>query len=128
LLFTVFDLFVEIPCRIPIEVLPASLFGARDLGSSSGFANFKAEGDLGHSTGNNHHGVDGCGPEQRSSSLVGAAAVDTGLGVVLAGVVSGRNGTESELKGWIGRQRRPVEGAAGTTNRNVVEAKVMSQD
>jgi hypothetical protein len=88
-------LFVEIPCRVPIEVLPASLFGARDLGSSPGFANFEAKAELGHGTGNNHHGVDGCGPEQRSSSLVGTAAVDSGLGVVLAGVVSGRNGAKS---------------------------------
>lgn len=123
-----FVLFVEIPCRVPIEVLPASLFGARNLGSSPGFANFKDEAELGHSTGNSHHGIDGSGLEQRSSSLVGTATVDSGLGVVLAGVVSGRNGTESELKGWIGSQRRPGERAAGTTNRNVVEAKVMSQD
>ena len=122
-----FVLFVEIPCRIPIEVLPASLFGARDLGSSPWIANFKDEAELGHSTGNNHHGTDGSGLEQRSSSLVDTATVDSGLGVVLAGVVSGRNGTASGLKGWIGRQRRPVERAAGTTNRNVVEAKVMSQ-
>jgi hypothetical protein len=59
---------------------------------------------------------------------VGAPTVDSGLGVVLASVVSGRNGAERESKGWIGRQRRPMEWAAGTTNRNVVEAKVMSQD
>jgi hypothetical protein len=128
LLFAVFVLFVEIPCRVPIEVLPVSLFGARHLGTSPGFANFKHEAELGHRTGNHHHGIDGSGLEQRSSSLVGTAAVDSGLGVVLAGVVSGRNGTESELKGRIGRQRRPLERAAGTTNRNVVEAKVMSQD
>jgi hypothetical protein len=124
----VFVLFVEIPCRVPVEILPAAVFGARDLGSSSGFANFKDEAELGHGTGNNHHGVDGCGPEQRSSSLVGAATADSGLGVVLAGVVFGRNGMESEVKDWIGRQRRPLGRAAGTTNRNVVEAKVMFQD
>jgi hypothetical protein len=128
LLFAVFVLFVQIPCRVPVEVLPASLFGARDLGSSPGRANFKDEAELGHSTGNNHHGIDGSGLEQRSSSLVGTATVDSGLGVVLDGVVSARNGTESELKGWIARQRRPVERAPGTTNRNVVEAKVMFQD
>ena len=128
MLFALFVLFVEIPCRIPIEVLPASLFGARDLGSSPGLANFKDEAELGHSIGSSHHGTDGSGLEQRSSSLVGTATADSGLGVVLAGVVSGRNGTESEIKGWNGRQRRPVERAAGTTNRNVVDAKVMSQD
>jgi hypothetical protein len=60
--------------------------------------------------------------------MVGTATVDSGLGVVLAGVVSGRNRTESEIKGWIGRQRRPVERPAETTTRNVVEAKVISQD
>jgi hypothetical protein len=125
LLFAVFVLLVEIPCRVPIEVLPASLFAARNLGTSPGFANFKDQAELGHSTGNNHHGIDGSGLEQRSSSLVGAATVDSGLGVVLAGVVSGRNGTESELEGRIGRQRRPVERAAGTTNRNVVERCVL---
>ena len=118
-----FVLFVEIRCRVSIEVLPASLFAARDLGSSSGFANFQNEVELGHRTGNNRHSIDASGLGQRSSSLVGTATVDSGLGVVLAGVVSGRNGTASGLKGWIGRQRRPVERASGTTNRNVVEAK-----
>jgi hypothetical protein len=113
----VFVLFVEIPCRVPIEVLPTSLFGARDLGSSPGFANFKNEAELGHSTGNNHHGIEGSGLEQRSSSLVGTATVDSGLGVVLAGVVSGRNGTESELNGWIARQRRPGERASGNNKQ-----------
>ena len=98
-----FVLFVEIPCRVPIEVLPTSLFGARDLGSLPGFANFTDEVELGHSAGNNHHSIDASGLEQRSSSLVGTATVDSGLGVVLAGVVSGRNGTASGLKGWIGR-------------------------
>jgi len=123
LLFAVFVLFVEIPCRVPIEVLPTSLFGARDLGSSPGFANFKDEVELGHNAGNNHHSIDASGLEQRRSSLVGTASVDSGLGFVLASVVSGRNGTASGLKGWIGRQRRNVERAAGTTNKNVVEAK-----
>jgi len=116
-------LFVEIPCRVPIEVLPTSLFGARDLGSSPGFANFQDEIELGRSTGNNRHSIDASGLEQRSPSLVGTAAVDPGLGFVLASVVSGCNGAASEIKGWIGRHRRPVERAAGTTNGNVVEAK-----
>jgi hypothetical protein len=111
LLFAVFVLFVEIPCRIPIEVLPASLFGARDLGSSPWFANLKDEAGLGHSAGNNHHSFDASGLEQGRSSLVGTASVDSGLGFVLASVVSGRDGTASEQKGWIGRQRRPVERA-----------------
>jgi hypothetical protein len=119
----VFVLFVEIPCRVPVEVLPASVFGARDLGSSPGFAHFKDEVELGHSTGNNHHSIDASGLEQWSSSLVGTATVDSGLGVVLAGVVSGLNGAASGLNGWIGRQRRRVERASGTANRNVVEAK-----
>jgi len=123
LLFAVFVLFVEIPRRVSIEVLPASLFAARDLGSSSGFANFQNEVELGHRTGNNRHSIDASGLEQRSPSLVGTATVDSGLGFVLASVVSGCNGAASELKGWIGRQRRPMERAAGTTNRNVVEAK-----
>jgi hypothetical protein len=128
LLFAVFVLFVEIPCRVPIQVLPTSLFGARDLGSSPGFANFQYEVELGHSTGNNHHRIDASGLERRSSSVVGTATVDFGLGFVLAGVVFGRDGTASGIKGWIGRQRRPVERAAGTTNRNVVEAKVVSTE
>jgi hypothetical protein len=123
LLFAVFVLFVEIPCRVLIEVLPAALFGARDLGSSPGFANFKDEVELGHGAGNNHHSIDVSWLEQRRSSLVGTASVDSGLGFVLASVVSGRNGAASELKGWIGGQRRPVERAAGTTNKSVVEAK-----
>jgi hypothetical protein len=91
----VFVLFVEIPCRVPIEVLPVSLFGARNLGTSPGFANCTHEAELGHSTGNRHHGINGSGLEQRSSSLVGTATVESGMGVVLAGVVSRRNGTES---------------------------------
>jgi hypothetical protein len=122
----VFVLFVEIPCRVSIEVLPASLFAARDLGSSSGFANFQDEVELGHRTGNNGHSIDASGLDQRSPSLVGTATVDSGLGFVLASVVSGRNGAASGLKGWIGRQRLPVERASGTTNRNVVEAKITS--
>jgi hypothetical protein len=91
--------------------LPTSLSGARDLGSSAGSANFKDEVELGHGAGNNHHSIDDSWLEQRRSSLVGAASVDSGLGSVLASVVSGRDGTASELKGWIGRQRRPVERA-----------------
>jgi len=128
LLFAVPVLFVEIPCGVPIEVLPASLFVARDLGSSPGFANLEAEAELGHDTGHNHHRIDASRLEQQSSSLVGTAAVDIRLGVVRASVVSGRNCTESDLKGWMGRQRRPVERAAGTTNRIVVDAKVMTKD
>ena len=118
-----FILFVEIPCRVPIEVLPTSLFGARDLGRSPGFANFQDEVEVGRRTGNNRHSVDASGLEQRSPSLVGIATLDSRLGFVLASVVSGCNGAASELKGWIGRQRRNVERAAGTTNKNVVEAK-----
>jgi aerobic-type carbon monoxide dehydrogenase small subunit (CoxS/CutS family) len=125
LLFAVLVLFVEIPCRVPIEVLPTSLFGARDLGSSPGFANFQDEVELGHSIGNNHHNLDASWLEQRSPSLVGTATVDSELGVVLASVVSGRNGTASGLKGWIGRQRRPTKRAAAT-NRNVVGPKHQS--
>jgi hypothetical protein len=123
LLFAVFILFVEIPCRVPVEVLPTSLFGARDLGSSPGFANFKDEAELGHSAGNSHHSIDASGLEQRRSSLVGTAKVDSGLGFVFASVVSGRNGTTSGLKDWIGKSRRPMERAARTTNKNFVEAK-----
>jgi len=123
-----FVLFVEIPRRIPVEILPSSLFVARDLGSSPRFANFQDEAELGHSTSNNHHSIDASGLEQRSSSLVGTATVDFGLGFVLAGVVFGRDGVASEIKAWIGSQRRPVERAAGTTNRNVVEAKVVSTE
>jgi len=91
LLFAVFVLFVEIPCRVPIEVLPTSLFGARDLGSSPGFANFQDEVELGHSTGNNHHSIDASGLEQRGAALVGTAAVDSELDPDLAGLVSGRD-------------------------------------
>ena len=120
-----FVLFVEIPCRVSIEVLPASLFAARDLGSSSGFANFQNEVDMGGRTGNNRHSIDASGVEQRSPSLVGTVTLDSGLGFVLAGMVSGRHGVAGEIKGWIGRQRRPLEQAAGTTNRNVIEGKIM---
>jgi hypothetical protein len=119
----VFVLFVEIPSRVSIEVLPASLFAACDLGSSPGFASFQDEVELGRRTGNNRHSIDASGLEQRSSSLVGTVTVDSKLGIVLAGVVSARDRMASEIKSWIGRQRRPVERASGTTNRNVVEAK-----
>jgi hypothetical protein len=122
----VFVLFVESPCRVPIEVLPTSLFGTCDLGRSPRFANFQDEVELRHSTGNNHHRIDASGLEQRSPSLVGTAPVDSGLGFVLAGVVSGRDGVASAIKGWIRRQRQPVERAPETTNRNVIEAKVTS--
>ncbi|SRR6266436_3644599 len=107
--------------------MPTSLFGTRDLGSSPGFADFKDEVELGHSAGNHHHSIDASGLEQRSSSLVGTAPLDAGLGVVLASVVSGRDGKASGLKGWIGKQRWPMERrASGAANRNVIEAKITS--
>src|SRR5712692_433869 len=40
-LFALFILFVEIPRGVPVEILPVSLFVARDLGRSSRFANFQ---------------------------------------------------------------------------------------
>jgi hypothetical protein len=102
--------------------LPASLFVACDPGRSPRFANFQNEVALDYGTGNNHYRIDASGLERRSPSLVGAAPVDSGLGIVLASVVSGRDGLAREIKGWIGRHRRPVERAPGT-NRNVVEAR-----
>jgi hypothetical protein len=54
------------------------------------FGNFQDEVELGPSTGSNRQSIDASGLEQRSSSLVGTATVDSGLGVALAGVVSGR--------------------------------------
>ena len=56
------------------------------------------------------------------------APLDSGLGVVLASVVSGRDGKANRLKGWIGKQQRPVERrASGATNKNVVEARSTSR-
>jgi hypothetical protein len=121
-LFAVFILFVEIPRGVPVEILPVSLFVARDLGRSPRSANFKNEIELGYRTRHNHYSIDASRLEQRSTALVEPASVDFGLGVVLADVVSGRDGVASEIKGRIGRQRRPVERAPGT-NRNVVEAR-----
>ena len=123
LLFAVFVLFVEIPRGIPVEILPVPLFVAGDLGSSPGFANFQNEVELGDGSSNSHHGTDASGLEQRSSALVGTATLDSELGIVLASMVSGRERVAGEIKCWFGRQRRPMERAAGTTNRNVIEAK-----
>jgi hypothetical protein len=89
LLFALFVLFDKIPRRISVAVLPASVFSARDLGSPSGFANFKDEIELGHSTGNNHYCIDASRLERRSAALVGNATVDFELGPDLAGLVSG---------------------------------------
>jgi hypothetical protein len=36
--------------------------------------------------------------------MVGTASAASGLGFVLASLVSGCNGVASELKAWIGRQ------------------------
>lgn len=84
-------MFDEVPCRISIAVLPASVFGARDLGSPSGIAKVTAEVELGHCNGNNRHSVDASRLEQWSTALVGIAAVDFELGADLAGLVSGRD-------------------------------------
>jgi hypothetical protein len=70
--------------------LLAPVFVASDLGSSSGFANFEHEVELGHRTGSNHHSIDASGLEQWSSALVVTAAVDSELDPDLAGLVSGR--------------------------------------
>ena len=101
--------------------MPVSLLVARDLGRLPGLANFQDEAELGTRAGCGHHRDDAARVEQRRS------AVDSGLGVVLASVVSGRDGKASWLKGWIGKQRRPMERrASGTTNKNVVEARSTS--
>jgi hypothetical protein len=119
----VFVLFVEIPRGVPVEILPVSVFVARHLGRPPGSENFKDEIELGYRTRHNHHSIDASRLEQRSAALVESAPLDFGLGLVLAGVVSGRDGLAREIKGWIGRHRRPVERAAGTTNGDVLEAK-----
>jgi hypothetical protein len=121
----VFVLFVEIPCRVSIEVLPVSVFVARNLGRSPGAANFKDQIELGYRTRHNHHSIDASRLEQGRSALVEPVPLDSRLGVVLAGVVSGRGGLASEIKSWIGRQRRPVERATGATNENVLEGKTL---
>ena len=94
-----FVLFVEIPCGVPVEILPVSVFVARDLGRSPGSENFKDEIELGYRTRHNHHSIDASRLEQRSAALVEPAPLDFGLGVVLAGLVSRRNGAASGLKG-----------------------------
>jgi hypothetical protein len=70
--------------------LLAPVFVASDLGSSSGFASFEHEVELGHRAGNNHHSIDASGLEQWSRALVVTAAVDSELDPDLAGLVSGR--------------------------------------
>jgi hypothetical protein len=125
-LFAVFILFVEIPRGVPVEILPVSVFVARDLGSPSGFTNFQDEVELGYRTRHNHHSIDASRLEQRSAALVEPAPVDSELGVVLASVVSGRDGLACKIKDQIGRQRRPMERATGTTNWNVIEARHQS--
>ena len=98
-LFAVLILFVEIPRGVPVEILLVSFFVTRDLGSPSGFTNFQDEVELGYPTRHNHHSIDASRLEQRSAALVESAPVDSGLGVVLAGVVSGRDRPASGLKG-----------------------------
>ena len=107
-LFAVFILFVEIPRGVPVEILLVSFFVTRDLGSPSGFTNFQDEVELGYPTRHNHHSIDASRLEQRSAALVESAPVDSGLGVVLASVVSGRDGLACKIKDQIGRQRRPM--------------------
>ena len=94
-----FVLFVEIPCGILVEILLVSVFVARDLGRSPGFENFKGEIELGYRTRDCHHCIDASRLEQPSAALVEPAPLDFGLGVVLAGLVSGRNGSASGRKG-----------------------------
>jgi hypothetical protein len=128
-LLAVFILFVEIPLGVAVEILLVPLFVAGDLGRSPGFANLQDEVELGTGVGDDYHSDDDSRLEQRRSTLVEPVPLDSGLGAVLAGMVSGRNGVESESKDRIGRrQRRSVELAAGTTNRNIVAAKINSSN
>jgi hypothetical protein len=110
-LLAMFVLLDEIPSGVAVQVLPASLSVARDLGSCPGFATFQDEAELSNRSGSGRHGDDASRVEQRRSALVEPAPVDSELGFVLAGLVSGRDGTASRLKAWMGRQRRPMEWA-----------------
>ena len=110
-LLAMFVLLDEIPGGVSVQVLPASVFVARDLGSCPGLATFQNEAELSNRSGPGRHDDDASRVEQRRSALVEPAPVDSELGVVLAGLVSGRDGTASRLQGWMGRQRRPMEWA-----------------
>ena len=110
-LLAMFVLLDEIPSGVSLKVLPASLFVARDLGSCPGFASLQVEVELSNRSGSGRHGDDASRVEQRRSALVEPAPVDSELGVVFAGLVSGRDGAAGRPKSWMEGQRRPMEWA-----------------
>ena len=80
----------EVSRGIFIAVLPASLFGPCDLGSSAGFASFPDQTGFGDGSGGGRNGIDDRHIEQQRS-------VDSQFGAQLAGVVSGCDCIEADL-------------------------------
>ena len=85
--FSVLVLFREVPHRLAVEILPASLFAARALGSSPRFANRSDQTEFRDRSGDCDNRVDDPHVEQQRS-------MDSQLGVELAGVVSGCDSTK----------------------------------
>jgi hypothetical protein len=94
-----FVLFGTVPCGVAVEVLPASLSGACDLGSSPWFANDSNQIELGNRAGGDRNGVDDSDVEQ-------PRCVASELGAELARMVSGRDGAETGLDCQEGKKWR----------------------
>ena len=111
-LHAVFVLPVEISRGIAFEILLISLFVAGHLGCCPRLPNFQGQAEFGTGVSDGHHVNEDSRLERGSTSLVVTASLDFGMGVVLAGLVSGRDGVASESNDRIGRRRRFVEMAA----------------
>ena len=100
LFLPVFVLFGQVPLGISVQVLPAPLFAPCDLGSSPRFTNRSDQIEFSNPSSGGRNRIDNSHMEQQRS-------VDSQLGVELAGVVSGRDGTatwprgRTKVKCWI---------------------------
>ena len=97
-LVALFVLFDEISRVLSVEALPAAVSGAGGLGSSLGFAACADEAWFGHGSGCGYNGVD-------DSDVARQRRVDLQLGVGLANMVHGGNGTTIWRAGEITEER-----------------------
>jgi hypothetical protein len=93
MLLPVFVLSGQVPYRVSVEALPASLSSACDLGSSPRFAKAPDQAKFSDRFGGRRNGVDDPRMDRQRP-------VDSELDADLAGMVHGRNRTEIGQGGW----------------------------
>jgi hypothetical protein len=80
LLFALFVLFIALPNRIVVALLPAAVFAACDLGRFSGNANLENQAEHGADSRPSGDGFDDSGVEHPKSTLVECTQFDSQLG------------------------------------------------